>query len=274
MSRGYFVVAQNNAKTDYVRQAYALALSILAQSPDANISVMTNDDVPTKYKKVFDQVIDIPWGDLSEDSKWKINNRWKIYHRTPYRQTTVFDTDMLVLDNLDYTWTSLQHVSYHFTKDVLTYRQEPVTSRYYRKAFDANNLPNPYVAMFQFNKSNETKEFFVLLEIIMKNWKIFYSKYAPNSMQNWCSVDMCAAIALKILGTANISVNNNNMLSFVHLKSHAQNLSNPLIKSTDLTCDVGDTGLFLNGYKQKGVLHYVDDEFLTDEIIDWLEEQV
>ena len=61
MSNGICLVAQNNNTTDYIRQAYALALSVLANSPRTNISLITNDEVLPKYQKVFDKIIPIPW---------------------------------------------------------------------------------------------------------------------------------------------------------------------------------------------------------------------
>ena len=54
MSNGICLLAQNNSTTNYVKQAYALALSILAQSPNTNISLITDDDVPYN---IFDKVI-------------------------------------------------------------------------------------------------------------------------------------------------------------------------------------------------------------------------
>ena len=142
MSNGICLVAQNNSTTDYIRQAYALALSVLAKSPRTNISLITNDEVPNTYKPVFDKIISIPWGDLAQKNEWKIDNRWKVYHVTPYENTLVFDVDMLVLDNISSTWQSFRNNhSLLFTKNVTTYRNELVTSRYYRKTFDANDLP-------------------------------------------------------------------------------------------------------------------------------------
>ena len=44
MSNGVCVLAQNNKTTDYVRQTYALALSILEHNTNTKISLITNDD--------------------------------------------------------------------------------------------------------------------------------------------------------------------------------------------------------------------------------------
>ena len=145
MSNGICLVAQNNSTTDYIRQAYALALSVLAKSPRTNISLITDDEVLNIYKPVFDKIISIPWGDLASENDWKIDNRWKVYHVTPYENTLVFDVDMLVLDNISSTWQNFRNNhSLLFTKNVTTYRNELVTSRYYRKTFDSNDLPDVY----------------------------------------------------------------------------------------------------------------------------------
>lgn len=274
MSNGICLVAQNNKKTDYVRQAYALALSALAQNPRLNISLITNDKIPSTYKTVFDKIIDVPWGDLAEYSEWKIENRWKVYHMTPYQNTIVLDVDMLILDDIGQTW---QHFRKSpkllFTKDVKTYRDETVVSRYYRKTFDANNLPNVYAGYYQFSKCEETQRFFELLDIIMQNWETFYKKYAPKNQQKWCSVDVSVAIALKILDIQGNALENSS-LTFTHMKPNVQNLQNTKEKWLDmLSVDYGD-GIYINGYKQSGILHYVEDEFLTDDMVKWLEEKI
>ena len=269
MSNGICLVAQNNSKTDYIRQAYALALSILAKSPNTNISLITDDDVPYN---VFDKVIPIPWSDMAHND-WKIENRWKVYHVTPYRNTIVFDVDMLVLENIDYIWKHYHNLV--FTNSVKTYRNEIITDRYYRKTFDANELPDVYVGMYQFLKCESTHEFFTLLDIIMKNWKVFYRKYAPNNFQNWCSVDVSSAIALKILGQENNTLHQDSLLSFTHMKPQVQNLNSAPSKWTDLLpVDLENSDILINGYKQSGVLHYVEDNFLTDDVVQWLEEKV
>ena len=271
MTNGVCIVAQNNSNTDYVRQAYALSLSILKNNPKTCISLITNDEVSSEYN-IFDKVISIPWGDAAKHSDWKIDNRWKVYHVTPYRNTIVFDADMLVLENIDYIWSNESKLN--FTSNVTTFRNELATSRYYRKTFDANNLPNVYTGMYSFSKCPETHEFFVLLDIIMKNWKLFYKKFSPKKQQGWCSFDVSVAIAIKILGKQKYYLNNQ-AYGFTHLKPYMQNLTYAPQKCFDLLkMDFGDNGIFINGYKQHGILHYVEDEYLTDELINYFKEQV
>ena len=279
MSNGVCLVAQNNSSTDYVRQAYALALSIVAKSPKQTVSLITNDPVSDKYKKVFDQIIPIPWDDNASKTDWKIENRWKVYHATPYRNTIVFDVDMLVLEDLDIYWKQLQknNVDHDilFTTQVVNYRNEVVTNRYYRRTFDANGLPNLYSGMYYFKKCETTKKFFELLKTVMWNWEAFYKISLTKSEQKWCSFDVTAAIVAKLLDRQHTIGDNNNVLGFTHMKPRLQNIDIGGKWTDTLFVDFNSNlDLIVGGTKQSGIFHYVEGEFLTDEILSILEEAV
>ena len=107
MSRGYIVIAQNNSKVDYLSQAYALALNLkLTQSTVNNLTVCVDEKtkklITKKHKAVFDHIVDIPWSDDAEKSKWKIENKWKYYYMSPYDETVILDTDMLFPTDVSY----------------------------------------------------------------------------------------------------------------------------------------------------------------------------
>ena len=79
-SRGFLTFAQNNGRNDYVRMAYALAISLRHTQRNAkslSIAVTPGDRVPDRYAWAFDNIIDIPWGDLSATDTRKIHNEWK-----------------------------------------------------------------------------------------------------------------------------------------------------------------------------------------------------
>ena len=79
MSRGYVVLATNNAITDYVKCAEALAMSVLWVMPRAKISLIT--DQPYN-NVVFDQIIQLPHGNLAR-SEWQLENDWQIWEASP-----------------------------------------------------------------------------------------------------------------------------------------------------------------------------------------------
>jgi len=272
MNKGFCLLAQNNSKTNYVRQAYALALSLHLYNKDQKISLITNDNVPDEWQNVFDQIIPIPWTDSAEESDWKIENRWKVYHASPYDETIVLEADMMFTSDITHWWKELEKRDLFFVSNVRTYRDELITDRYYRKTFDANNLPNLYSALHYFKKGDTAKEFYNLLEIIVNNWALFYSKYAPNEYQKWCSIDVSVAIASKILGNENDITDPNSFVTFTHMKPIVQGWYNKPEKWTKVTGRYFTEGkLFLGNYLQTRVLHYVEDEFLTDELLKKME---
>jgi len=272
MSKGFLVLAQNS-DVDYIRQAYALALSIRATQPTINnISIVTNDAVPEEYQAAFDQIIPIPFNDAASNSTWKVENRWKLYHASPYNETIIFDTDMLVLDNIEGVWKFINDRDLFFTSSVVDYKNRVIDNPTYRKMFVANDLPNLYSGMCYFRKSDTALEFFKLLEFITYNWEKMYNTVAPKNMQNFYSLDVSIAIAAKLTGIDDVITNKNSPFTFTHLKPALQGwdpiphscLSQLLINFTD------SKELYLNNFRQQGVFHYVEDAFLTDTIIEKL----
>ena len=273
MSDGFCLLAQNNAEVDYIKQAYALATSIHKFNKDQNISLITNDKVPEKYKSVFDKIIDIPWTDQAKDTNWKIENRWKVYHASPYEHTIVMDVDMLVLHDITHWWKELKKRNLFFVSNVKNYRNENVTTRYYRKTWDENNLPNLYSAFYYFKKSDEAHEFFKLLEIIMINWELFYGRFAGNYYQKWCSMDLSCSIASKILDNTLDITDPNSFITFTHMKPHCQNWHEVPSKWTTVLGGyfTKDKTMMIGNFLQRNILHYVEPEFLTDRLISRLE---
>ena len=267
-NQGFFVVAQNSLDCDYIKQAYYLAKSIArSQSTVKNISLMTNDTVPAEYVSAFDKIIKIPFEDHALTSEWKVQNRWKAYHATPYEHTILLDADMLILSDLDNVWKQLQDKNLYFTSQVKNFRGDILTDRVYRKTFIENQLPNLYSGFCYFKKSNESLEFWKLVEFITYNWEKFYGEFSPKNYQKFYSLDVTISIAAKILGLENC-FDNNQICSFTHMKSLIQgwNTVHPdWTKVAQVEIIDADT-IYINQFKQSGVLHYVEDSFLEDYI--------
>jgi len=264
MSKGFCILAENNKDTDYVRQAYLLAASIHKNNSNQRVSIITDDDVPKEYMHVFDQVIEIPWGNLAHSSDWKIENRWKVYHITPYEETFVMDADMLVLDNIEHWWDICGHHDIAFTTRTFTYRGDRVNTDYYRKTFTNNDLPDLYSGLYYFKKNANAHKFFNLVEVISKDWEIFYRKFVPKHRQKWESFDVNCALAYKLLDLPRLDL----PIHFTHMKPHAQHWANAPEKWTDILDVFVDDGVYIGTYKQTGILHYIEDEFITPAVLE------
>lgn len=265
MSKGILVVAQNNYKIDYVEQAVVLALSLKLTNPSVPISIVTNDNISKEDAELFDKIIPIPWDDLAASQDWKIENRWKTYYASPYDETIVMDTDMLVLENIDHWWTFLSNYNLYFSTNTLTYRNETVSSDYYRKTFTKNNLPNIYTGIYYFKKSDFAQIFFNNLEIVFKNWQKFYDIFLTEDTPKFVSMDVCAAITLKLLDYVHLTTNTKSSIpTFVHMKSYVQNWSISSNKWTrTISAYLNDKcELKIGNHQQHGIFHYTEKDFI------------
>jgi hypothetical protein len=282
MSRGYIVIAQNTKSVDYLQQAYALALNLkLTQSTVNNLTVCvdptTKKLITSKHKKVFDHIVDIPWNDDAEQADWKINNKWKYLYMTPYDETVILDTDMIFPTDVSHWWDILSQRDIWATTKVRTYKGEIVSSDYYRKYFTLNNLPNVYTAFFYFKKCELASELFAMNEIIFQNWQRFFFKYMPKGKPDFLSGDVAFALAMKLLGVEHECTRENidTVPTFVHMKSHIQNVPTSLIdenwSNTLPTYYRSYKDFHIGNFAQHLPFHYVEKDWLTSNMIKQME---
>jgi hypothetical protein len=265
------MLAQNSG-FDYVRQACLAAMSIHATNKDVSICLITNESVPTKYKHLFDHIVEIPWGDHAKDEDWKISNRWKIYHAIPYNETAVIDTDMLILEDISSWFDFLRNYDLFYTSNVYTYRGELVDDNYYRKAFKKYNLPNLYSGLHWFKKSDLAHEFYTWLEMITNNWEQFYkSASSGKKFALRPSMDVSAAVACKIMDIEHLITNNKvKNPTFTHMKPKIQgwdiNFAYRWQDRVGVYFD-SDMRLKIGNHQQSGIFHYTEKDFLNNSLM-------
>jgi hypothetical protein len=262
--------------------SYALALSIaITQKKVRKLSIAVDKDtvVPDKYKTVFDQVIQIPFQDDAELSEWKINNKWKYYHITPYDHTVILDCDMLFTRDVGHWWDYFLQRDITACCNIKTFRNELADNSSYRQTFIHNQLPDVYTAFFHFNKNSDAVyEYFKLVEHIFRNYDTFKEDFLNPPRQSNLSADVVYALAGKILGIGEDICNKNlSYPTFVHMKTQTQNFNKQY--SEDWTKHIAsyyskDCELMIGNYKQNLPFHYRDKNFLTDEMIVKLERKL
>jgi hypothetical protein len=275
VSKGFVVLAQNTKDINYVQQAYALALSIKhSQSVVKDITLITNDKVPVKYRKAFDQIVPIPWTDDATPSKYVAEQRWKIYHASPYDETIVLDTDMLLLDDISSWWNYCSNFDIKFCSRIKNYKLETVVDTYHRKAFIANNLTSPYIALHYFKKTDTAHEFYKVLEFVINNWEWCWGVFTPKERQNWLSMDLAVAIAIEISGQQDRAIDLLSPLEFTHMKTPLQGWDiSPVSWQDTVPHYFNNNGeLVVGNIKQDKLFHYVEKNFITDKILTRLEE--
>ena len=268
MSKGHVFLAQNS-NVDYVTQAYALALSIKRKNKINQTCLITNDVVPAGYKHAFDHIVDIPWQDNAKDAEWKIENRWKIIHATPFKENLVYDTDMLMLSSNDHWWDFLQNKDVILTSQVCEYKGRKITNDYYRKTFTKNSLPDVYFGVHYFKKNRIAFEFYQWLRIITENHSDFYNEFLSKEKQKFCSMDVNAALALKFMNAVDDFTTVLPVPTFTHMKSQIQGWTKPPgLWQEAVGVNFSNHQLSVGNYLQTGIFHYTEDNFLTQDLLD------
>jgi hypothetical protein len=267
--------------------AYALALSLKLTQPEGydklSIGVTRKElkKIPSKYREVFDEIVEIPWKDHAAKSSWKLENEWKTIHMTPYEETIKLDADMLFPADISSWWNLLGRSEGVFCTKPQTYRGEIITSDFYRKTFTESQLPNIYTAFFYFKKTPANFELFELAETIFNNWeRFFYEFLEPEHRPTYVSTDVVFAIASKILDYSAL-----NMTpfaaepTFVHMKSQLQGWSTGAASEENwmkvIPSYLGrDCNMMIGNYRQTVPVHYHIKDFVSDRHLINLERMV
>jgi len=195
---------------------------------------------------VFDHVIPLPYGDLGGYA-----NDWQCFVASPYRQTIKLEADMIAASSIDHWWTLFEKRDVIISQGCRTFYDKLAESRYYRKIFDQNNLPDVYNAITYWRLSQTAKEFFDLVRAIFENWNEYKKllKFPDNNP----TTDIVYAIATVIIGLENVTLPAGLGPTIVHMKRYI----NP-IQTTDWTKElVWETDpLRINTVAQFGLVHY------------------
>lgn len=274
MNFGYLIIVSQSEKNDYLKLAYGLALSIKnTQKPGYDKVALVIDDKrqldKLKSKWVFDEVIE-----------WDKENFW--YGRSymdrlsPWDFTVCLDADMIFLRDYSH-WIDYfsENCDLYVPSKSFTYRDEIVTKDFYRKTFTLNELPDLYSMWTWFKKDSDiVKDFFSLARYIIKYPNKYSNLFLKNFKPSVVGTDEAFSLSSKILDISQTISYELEFPKIVHLKGMIQNWSWPSEKVTD------HIGFYLNkkgnlkigNFQQFDIVHYVEKDLLTDEIINILEE--
>jgi hypothetical protein len=225
---------------EYERCAVQLQASIHQFHPNAQVTIVTADM--------------LPHGDLGG---WV--NDWQMFQISPYRQTITLEADMIAASPVDHWWTLFELRDVVVSTGARTWYDKPAESRYYRKCFDANNLPDVYNAITYWRLSKTAQEFFGLVRSIFENWTEF--RKLLKFSEETASTDIVYAMAAQIIGPEQITLPTGLGPSIVHMKRYI----NPL-QSNNWTQElIWEKNPFrINTVAQWGFVHYYQKDWVCD----------
>ena len=227
--RGYVIPAFGEV---YVECAKKLEQSILAFHPAANITILTTEM--------------LPYGDQGGYA-----NDWQCHWLSPYRQTIKLEADMICASPIDHWWTLFEKRDVVISQGARTFYDAPAESRFYRKIFDKNSLPDVYNAITYWRVSQTAKDFFVLVRSIFENWPDY--KRLLKFPDDEPTTDVVYAVAAVIIGKETVTLPPGLGPTIVHMKQHINRL-----QTENWTQELiwENNPLRINTVAQWGLVHY------------------
>ena len=246
--QGYLIVATNTANTDYVNCSETLAKTIKYWHPDARICLLTDEDREPNH--LFDHVRKFPF---AVDTGNPYANDWQAFHVTPFRETIKLEADMLITSPIDHWWNLLRHRDVVVSTGCRDWQDRVSTARYYRRVFDANNLPDVYNAITYWRRSETAREFFGWVRDIFANWAEFKKLIKfPDEVP---STDLVYAMAAEIMGRDRVTMPFSTYPKIVHMKRHIAGTHTEHWLD-ELVWEYQDLRLRIQTVPQTGAFHY------------------
>ena len=207
LSKGVLVFARNNNQIDYCKQAYFLAKRI-RKHLNLPTTIVTDSaaHLLTTYKdaeQVFDKIISIVWKkeDLTENTtlskteyhalrtyndgtlvqkklEFKNETRTLAYELSPYDETLILDTDVVVCNDIFNKCFEQEH-------DFLIYKTSTELSQVSRsnvfERISDTSVDFYWATCVFFRKTEENKTFFDLLQHVQENWIHYNNIFQINS---------------------------------------------------------------------------------------------
>lgn len=272
MTRGYLLFANNTGAVDYVKLAYACAISIKHSQPlELNSVALVTKDLATvkelNYPWVFDHVIEYT-GPLGMDA------RSRAYDYTPYDETVLLDADMLFLKPMNHYWHFLDNYHLYLNTHPQNYKGQAFKYGYYRAIFEKYKLPDVYSAWTYFKKDPQAEEFFELVKLLTNNPMVFINKFLPASGLTSIPTDEAFALAAQILDIEDQVTSNQRIAPITHMKPMVQGWKDYSEEWSDRLRFYfnSNQNVKLGVWQQSELLHYVEKHTINKtklEVLEW-----
>lgn len=275
VDRGFLTIAQNTAEVDYLRLAYAQAMSIKLTMPDSQYCVVVDEDtekqITDKHRNLFDNIVVLD-EDYAKQDEWKLANEWQVFNLSPYKETIKVESDILFTRSITHWWHAFRLRDIVLSVGTKNFKGDPATSRVYRRIFDANQLPDVYNGLMYFRYSETASEFFDIAEQVFKQWETVKENVLKGFSYEEASTDVVYAIAAKTLGVERCTLPDCDFINFTHMKNAINDWPDDKPWNEMIMTELDLPMIRINNVNQYHPVHYQDKNWLTDEIIERYEE--
>jgi len=254
--KGFLIVAVEHDDIDYLVCARVLAKSIRYWQPHSKICLLTNYD-GVKNDGIFDYISEFRYP-INESNPF--SSDWQSFYCSPFHETIKIEADMVLTGSIDHWWDLLRKRDVVVPVGCRNFYGDFSTERFYRRAFDYNQLPDVYNAITYWRISKFSKEFFMQVRNIFENWDVYYRLLSGIDKNIIPDTDLVYAIAVLLLGEENVTIPNTEYPSFVHMKGKHNGFQGEEW-TRHLVWEMDNGNLRINTISQMYPVHYHEKRF-------------
>lgn len=196
-SRGFLIYAHNNEEIDYGKLAVCCALMIKANLKENNTCLVTDQGTlgwlrqnlgEELVNQAFNHIKVTDWSFQNSATQrkfydtlstgrqltWYNGSRSSAYEMSPYDETIVLDSDVLVQDQMfDQVWGNAEEVL--INRDALTLMHQPPKPN--ERRLESSSLIMYWATMIYFKKSEKAKILFDLVDQIKEKYSYYQHIY-------------------------------------------------------------------------------------------------
>ena len=280
MSRGFLLIGINTEQNN-MHYAYATALSIKRCDPEASICILVDQGytLPKTYEHVFDYISELPFGNSAFKDGFHGMNIWQIRHVTPYTETIYVDYDTLFINvDIELLWERLSSRDMAMPSLARTYRNGVEDKRSLFEFEKNYEFPELYNSFIYFKKDSQLAlDWFKMADPVFQNWRDVYSSLMKEKKPDTFSKNVLANIVTHLLDCKNeVSFIMNDYYDFDIRSQWLWNSDMPNEWTEVLNYWFPENKKLIveNSVISSGIVHYRDENFITDEIINEYRTQI
>ncbi len=276
MSKGFITLGIDTEK-DRIYHSYALASSIKHSDPDSLTCLVVDkgksDLVPKDYLLVFDYIVELPFGNSAHVDGFHGMNIWQMFHCSPFDETIYVDSDTLLHNiDIDLLWDIMSSKGdFAVPQNALSYRNYSIDNTYRFEFESLYDLPKFFNNMIYWkNDTQLALEWFKMADPIMQNWRSAYNRFFTDKKPGTFDKNiLCNLVThcLDIKDEIGVLVGN-------HFDLHAdcqgvwtEDLPKEWTEMLNYWISSNGKIQIENHIITSGIIHYCDENFLTDEVI-------
>ena len=276
MSKG-FVTIGIDTEVDRIKYSHALALSIKQSDPESEFCLVVDVDgsnkVPSQYHEAFDYIVELPFGNTAFKDGFHGMNLWQLLHCSPFEETIYLDSDTLVKNvNTDILWDQFEPYDMAISPIARTYRNY-LTDKTHKFEIELHyDLPKLYNNFIYFKRDSDLAiEWFKMADPVFQNWRDVYAHMFTEKKPVTFDKNLLANITTYLVDRErDISCPINNHYDLDNMSQHHWGEDIPDTWTDMLNYWYTDQHKLMieNSVVNSGIIHYGDENFLTEEIVD------